>query len=312
MGDERDLLPDNMPVEDGPDEADYEYPLLSAEDFDGELEALEAYAVVEDDEQAAAGAELAAEAGMPDDGDEMDEFVQLVAEEPDSEAVPEQDLASGVEAEQHAIVAARQDAGAGSDSAAWDDEDRLRQPRAQTFRRRLRNQVGMLPLALFLLALGGYLIARKQDTGGLPDFSTLALAEFSVLAVGFTTIFHALLSGRRERGLLFVGLWIWVTAVMLGVVVYGIDEHPDAAEWWPLLLWSLALTLLVTYVIERTHDARLLLLSVLVLVAGATAYWVTSDRIADQWLTTASDYWPLLLSVVGIGLLPLAFRRRAS
>lgn len=312
MADDHDLVPDEIPEDGRPDEADYDdYPLLSAEDFDGELEALEAYAAEdESDVEAALPYEDVADDAPPPEDDhdagQMDE-AELVSEpgpEPDHEAVLD-DMDAAREA-------ARRDEGAGADLEAWDDDERLRQPRALTFRRRLRNQISMLPLALFLLALGAYLIAREQDVGGLPDFSTLALAAFSVLAVGFTAVFHSLLSGRRERGLLALGVWIWVTAGLLAVLVYGIDEHPDAAEWWPLLLWSLGVTLLVTYVIERTHDVRLVLLSVLVLVAGASAYWVTSDRIADRWLDTAADYWPLVLSIVGVGLLPLAFRRRGG
>ncbi|MBN2304314.1 MAG: hypothetical protein JXQ72_07560 [Anaerolineae bacterium] len=197
-------------------------------------------------------------------------------------------------------------------SPALDDEERLRQPRAAEFRRRLRRQIGMLPLALFLLVLGGFLIARAQDVSGLPDLSTLALAEIAVLVVGFTMLWQSLLSGRRERGLIFVGLLVWVTAVMVGVLVYGMDEQPDPAEWWPLLLWSVSLTLVLTYLIERTHDARLLLLSVVILVAGTTAYAVTSDRLDRDLLNDVADYWPLLLSLAGIGLLPLAVRRRTE
>jgi hypothetical protein len=128
----------------------------------------------------------------------------------------------------------------------------------------------------------------------------------------FTFIFHALLSGRRERGLLFLGLWVWITAGMVFVVVYGIDEPFDVTKWWPLLLWSLGLTLLFTYLLERTHDVRLVLLSMVILVAGATAYWVTSGQIGKSSLDKAAKYWPLLLSVIGVGLLPLAFRRRTG
>ncbi len=62
---------------------------------------------------------------------------------------------------------------------------------------------------------------------------------------------------------------------------------------------------------QRT-DVRLVLASILTLVAGATAYLVTSGRVDDQVLDRAADYWPLLLAVIGVGLLPLAFRRRAG
>ena len=194
--------------------------------------------------------------------------------------------------------------------SAVGEEERLRQPRAQSFRRRLRNQISMLPLALFLLGLGGYLIAREQDVDGLPDLTTPELAGFAVLVAAFTAVFHALLFGRRERGLLFVGLWVWATAGAVALVLYGVDAQATATEWWPLLLWTLSLTLVLTYLVERAHDIRLVLLSSVILVAGITAYLVTSNRIDQDLLDSAADYWPLLFSVVGVALLPLAFRRR--
>jgi nicotinamide riboside transporter PnuC len=168
----------------------------------------------------------------------------------------------------------------------------------------------MLPLALYLLALGGYLIARQQDVRGLPDLSTLALCEISVLALAFAVIFRVMLNGRQERGLLLIGVWVWITAGMLFVLVYGINRHPDAREWWPLLLWSLGVTFVLVYPVERTHDTRLIWLGMMTLVAGVAAYGITSDRIDRQSLSDAADYWPLLVSMVGVGLLPLAFRRR--
>jgi hypothetical protein len=118
-----------------------------------------------------------------------------------------------------------------TDLAELDEEERLRQPRAQIFRRRLRDQINMLPLALYLLVLGAYLIARQQDVEGLPDLSTLVIGEISALALAFTAIFRSLLSGRQERGLLLVGVWGWVTAGMVYLVVYVIDKHHDAREW---------------------------------------------------------------------------------
>jgi len=135
--------------------------------------------------------------------------------------------------------------------------ERGRGPRAQSFRRRLRDQGSTLPLAAWLVALGAFLLARERGVDGLPELTDLALVEVSVLAVATTLIMHSVLSGRRERGLLFFGLWIWVTAGMIAALVYGIDDQPEVGQWWPLILWSLALTLLLTYLLERTHDARL-------------------------------------------------------
>jgi hypothetical protein len=133
-----------------------------------------------------------------------------------------------------------------------------------------------------------------------------------VLALACTAIFHALLSGRRERGLLFVGVYVGVTAAVGVGIVYGLDKALDMREWWPLLVWSLGLALVITALIERTHDPRLLLLGTLALVAGLAAYGMSSERIQGEWIDRAADYWPILLAVLGLGLLPSAFRSRSN
>jgi hypothetical protein len=266
-----------------------EYPLLSTDAFEQELEALDTHA---DDDDVIEGAyEADSEADLPDDEDV---------------AGPEHDAADVAYPGDQAALA--DDA----DTAAMEAEERLRQPRAQRFRQNLRNQLSTLPLAVLLLALGGYLLAREQGVEGLPDLADRAMMIGSVLVGAFTLIFRALLSGRRERGLLFVGVWVWIAAGLWAVLVYGIDDDPDVARWWPLALWATGLALGVTYTIERLHDARLLLLAVIAFVAGTTAYLVTSQRIDENVLGDYTDYWPLLISLIGVGVLPAVFRRRTS
>lgn len=193
--------------------------------------------------------------------------------------------------------------------AALSETERLRPPRAQGFRRRLRNQISTLPLAISLLALAAYLVARAQDIDRLPDLTTGSLIGLVVLAVAFTAVFRALVFGRRDRGLLFLGLWVWITAGAAVLLVSVVDDEPDAETWWPLLLVALGLTFFVTYLVERAHDARLAVLSVLVLVASVAAFSVTGDYIDQDILNRVADYWPLLLSAAGVGLLPFVFRR---
>lgn len=300
MSEDREFWDDQHP--DGPDagavedgdldaEGDEQYPLLSADAFDDELEALAAY--TGDD----------AEETVPDDEYGGDPTGAL-----DDDVLAERDAAEIADR-----VNVHEESETGDlDSAPPVDseEDRLRQPRAGRFRRAVRNQLGMLPLALLLLGMGAFLLARGQKVEGLPDVDDQTLAIIAVLTVGFTAVFHALLSGRRERGLLFVGLWVLVTAGLIAGLLYFVESDPDVGQWWPLVLWSTALTLLLTYLVERTHDGRLVLLAVVTLVAGITAYLVSSGEISDDTLDTAADYWPLVLTVIGVGLLPLVFRRR--
>jgi uncharacterized membrane protein HdeD (DUF308 family) len=270
---------------------DEEVPLRSAEDFERELEVLEAS--VEPEQAEAEG-----------DIESLSEAMAALADEPVLPTEPLEDFpVMPVVAEQAAPERETAQEVAGR-------EDRVRQPRAQSFRRRLRHQIGVLPLALGLIALGSYLLAREHDLADVPDFSTPALAGMVVLGLGFTFIFHALVFGRRERGLLIVGLYIWATAGVIAAIVYGVDEHPDATEWWPALLWSLAIAFFLTYLIERAHDVRLVWLAALVAVAGGAAYWVTSGAADQALLDQVADYWPLILAVLGVGLLPAAWRRQ--
>lgn len=271
---------------------DEEAPLRTVEDFERELEVLEGYAGPEDE----AGPE-----------GEVEALSEVMATLPD-EAVLPGELTQALSAPPVTPEPAVQERVTAQDLA--EREERLRQPRAQGFRRRLRHQIGVLPLAIGLIALGAYLLIREHNLATVPDFSTLELAGMTVLGVGFTLVFHSLVFGRRERGLLFLGLYLWVTAGVFAAIVYGIEKNPDAREWWPSLLWSLALTLFITYLIERMHDARLVLLATLAGVAGGVAYWVTGGTADQQLLDQVADYWPLLLAALGVLLLPAAFRRQ--
>lgn len=210
----------------------------------------------------------------------------------------------------HPVRAGQPDAAESGEPSTIDESERLRQPRAQTFRRRLRNQISLLPVAIYLMLLGAYLLGRHQELEGLPEFDDLTLVTAGVLVLGFSAVVHALLFGRRERGLLFVGALIWATAGAVAGLL-SIEESPDFAEWWPVFPAALAVALLLTYLIERWHDGRLMYLSLLMLVIAGTSYAVTSGELTNDWIDDAGEYWPLLLVVLGVGLLPVAFRRQA-
>ncbi|MBN1566001.1 MAG: hypothetical protein JXA10_19330 [Anaerolineae bacterium] len=270
-----------------------DYDLLSTDDFDNELDALDAALITEDENRD----EIADEDAIVDDAD---------LEAADDDFATETGEANIVESEEESGEDDRADE---LEPETLADDERLRGPRAQRFRRRRQNRIAFLPLALYLIGLGGYLIAREQNIDDLPDFSSLVIGCASILIAAFTMIFHALLSGRRERGLLLFGLWIGATAGLIAALVYFVDDQPDAVEWWPLVVGALGLTFFVGYIIERTHDIRLLWLMILSLTAAGIAYVFTSDTIDEEAFSQIADYWPLLLSVIGIGIMPLVFRR---
>lgn len=191
------------------------------------------------------------------------------------------------------------------------ETERLRQPRAQDFRRRLSNQISMLPFALYLIGLGAYLIARERDIDRLPRLADIGIVLTVLLAFGFTAIFRALVLGRYQRGLLLVGFALWFIIGALLFLAYGLEDEPDAADYWPVVLLAFGMALFLTYAVERTHDTRLVLVSLLVLVTGGVTLWASIEDLSDNsQLDRVIDYWPLLLVVMGIGLIPSVFRPR--
>jgi len=299
----------SVPPDPPADEPEDEFRLATSADFDGALRALEDYE--DSDEVWEPGDDDAVVAALAPVTPPLDEPEMDAAAEPEpweAEVAPE---------------APPREPGVGGDRALYaprpvpppagvEEDERLRAPRAQGFRRRLHNQIGLLPLTLWLLALGAYLLARGQEVESLPDYSDAALAAASALVGGFTAVWHALLSGRRERGLLFFGLYVLVTAGLIAGLVTFVDESPDAAEWWPLLLGSLGVTLFLVFAVDRGHDPRLLWVGLLLLVAGGTAYAVENGQVSQDVLDRARDYWPLLFALLGLGVLPLAVRRRVE
>ncbi len=300
MSEDTPYPPDELPLEEPPSqpaaETEEDFRLLSAQDIEEALEALGDYSDEVDEREAES---------LPAPEDALSEALAQELEAPEAEESAPPSQAETQEGLATAVAAS-------APPPAMGHEERVRPPRARRFRRAVRNQIGMLPLALGLLVSGAYLLARAQHVQGLPNIPDAALAGGGVLVVGFTAFFHALLFGRKERGLIFLGVWVWVTVGALLLLVYGLESAPDATVWWPILLWSTALTFVLTYLVEYTHDARLLLLSMIALVAGTTAYMVTSGRISAETLDEAASYWPLLLTVIGVGVLPTAFRKRAE
>ena len=58
------------------------------------------------------------------------------------------------------------------------------------------------------------------------------------------------------------------TVGLIAALVYAVDDHPDAVEWWPLLLGGVGITLILNFVFEATHDGRLIWVAGLCLLAA--------------------------------------------
>jgi hypothetical protein len=127
-------------------------------------------------------------------------------------------------------------------------------------------------------------------------------------AVTLTFIFRFFLSGRRERGLFFIALVLIVWGVVLAMTTLSGDNFP-IKEYYPLFLGGIGIAFFFTFLFERTHQIGLVLPGVILIFASGVALAVTRNLISEdlqQWIT---DYSPLLLTLIGLTLLPLVLRR---
>jgi hypothetical protein len=183
------------------------------------------------------------------------------------------------------------------------DADLSRPARATQFRQQRRSQVSTAFPALLLIALGLLYLANPVEL-------TRPLAiGVAVLALGLSLVMRFLLNGRRERGLFFVGVTI---LLWLGLVALAWTNDVEISQGWPLGVSAIGLAMLLTFVFERSHDRGLLLPGVLLIVAGAIPLPFTFGILSESVLNGVALYWPVLLLLVALAILPRAVRDRAE
>ena len=163
----------------------------------------------------------------------------------------------------------------------------------------MRNRSGAILPGLLLIALGAWLLAVTLGVR-LPSVATLWPVVLIVAGLAFLAQFFA--GGRRSEGLVFTG----VAAALLGVfflaITLGRLTWNDAGRLWPIYVLIGGLAFLAQW-LARPGERGLLVPAVLALAVGgatlALALGLVRADVADQIIRL----WPLVLIVLGLGLL---------
>ncbi len=167
-------------------------------------------------------------------------------------------------------------------------------------------RIAAFPFAVGLICLGILLLLAPYVEG---LSITLPIATLIILAsLVLTYLFRFFVSGRGERGLVFLALIILSLGGLIALFSLSGDQL-TVKEWWPLTLFSVAASLCLTFVVEREHERGLLGLAVLFMVAGIVALSVTLEIIPQNLIASVADYFPLVIAFIGITMIPLALRR---
>ncbi|NJL93830.1 MAG: hypothetical protein HC915_08900 [Anaerolineae bacterium] len=188
-------------------------------------------------------------------------------------------------------------------------DDGIHQTEDKPYAQAARGRLAVLPFSLGLIGLGAFLLARPEIEGVNLNAQTLGVLFGAVWVL--STLLRFFATGRRERGLLYLALILLSIGGLFGAAVVS-DGALDLTAWWPLLLLSAALSLVVTFILERQHEAGLLTLALFLGVSGGSALLVTQDVLQVDFLERLEDYFPLLIALGGVLLIPLAMRGSAE
>ncbi|MFP4322007.1 MAG: hypothetical protein ACLFTK_06095 [Anaerolineales bacterium] len=185
----------------------------------------------------------------------------------------------------------------------------VQQAESETYTQTARGRIIALPFALGFILLGGLLLAENQ----LTSFEVTPAIAGLILGAGLvlTFLFRFFASRRQERGLLFLALSLLGIAAVVGLFSIAPSTF-NLAEWYPLLFLSISLALVVTFLLDRQSERGILGVAALFVVMGGAAFLVSFDIIPQDILQQIADYWPLLIALLGITLVPVALRRSAE
>lgn len=165
---------------------------------------------------------------------------------------------------------------------------------------------GSVVAGLVLIALGAWL-TLTHASGSPPDTWLVAVAALG--GITLTLLAHWLGSGRWSRGSLFFALLILSSAaVVLAATQFDLI---DLVRGWPLFIVGGGAAALISAVIGRPLDRRIVTVGILLIFAGLFGLIMTNVSFSPTAIATAAAFAPVVLVILIIlWVLPLVVRRR--
>lgn len=161
------------------------------------------------------------------------------------------------------------------------------------------NRRGAMVPGLLLIALGAWLLASALGVR-LPGLDVLWPVFLIVFGLAFLVQFFA--GGRRSEGLVFTGTATALLGVLFLAITVGPLNWSDLGHWWPVFAVIGGVAFLAQWM-ARPAEGGLLVPAALALLVGLAALAVTLGRVRADVTEQIAKLWPLLLIVVGFGLL---------
>lgn len=160
---------------------------------------------------------------------------------------------------------------------------------------------------LLLMLLGAWLLARNLNWP-VPGLGQL-WPGFLVL-FGLGALARYMSGGRREEGLVFMGVASTLLGAFFLTVTLGRLAWTDLGRYWPVFVLIVGAAFLAQW-LARPADRALLVPAFLALLVGGVAISFTLGLLDPAVTAQAGRLWPLGLIVLGV-LLLLSYLRRPA
>ena len=153
--------------------------------------------------------------------------------------------------------------------------------------------------ALFFILFGVWLLAQNLGVP-LPGWN-LAWPALLV-ALGAAFLLQFVLGGRRDGGLVFVGVAVALLGGFFFAFTLGYYRWDDMGRYWPVFVLIGGAAFLCQWV-AQPRERGLLVPALLGLGVGGVALPITLQAVNPALAELVIKFWPVVLVLVGLGLL---------
>lgn len=159
---------------------------------------------------------------------------------------------------------------------------------------------------IILIVLGLWFLVRR-----FPYLSDYSFQIYPILLILFSIFLFVEAARRHHNGALFWGSVILVIGGFFCLRNYGIIPYFYADEYWPIFLVALGIGFIAMF-IYHPNDWGLIIPAALFLFFGVVFSLRTFHGYFWHWADLITDYWPVVLIIIGVGVFLGAFRHRSN
>ena len=158
---------------------------------------------------------------------------------------------------------------------------------------------------MILIIIGTMLLVHKI----IPEFMNWRhIYPLILLALGVSMILSVSFKSKTGKGAVFPGTILFFIGLFFFLRNFGLVEYYYVREIWPIFIFIVGLGFLALF-IAKPSDTGVLIPAVILLFIGVISLLNKLYLIDIELWEIVSDYWPVILIVVGAGIILGSLKR---